>query len=137
MNFIARGTLAVASCVLIAGLLAACAAPPPPPPIPAPIVVAPPPPEPPKKPAPPVAALRPVTESFFGQRIIDPYRHLEDVKHPEMVAYLRAQGEFARKALDALPGRKAMLDRIRALSESTIAISGVQVVGEGANPRVF
>ena len=137
MNFIARGTLAVASCVLIAGLLAACATPPPPPPIPAPIVVAPPPPEPPKKPAPPVAALRPVTESFFGQRIIDPYRHLEDVKHPEMVAYLRAQGEFARKALDALPGRKAMLDRIRALSESTIAISGVQVVGEGANPRVF
>ena len=138
LNFSARGNIAFTGCLLIAGLLASCATPPPPePPKPAPIVVSPPPPEPPKKPVPPVAALRPVTETFFGQRIIDPYRYMEDVKNPEVLAFLKAQGEFARKALDALPGRKTMLDRISALSESTIAVSGVQMVGEGANPRVF
>lgn len=86
---------------------------------------------------PPVAAVKPVTEVFFGQSVTDPYRYMEDVKSPETIAYLRAQGEFSRKTLDALPGRKAMLDRISTLSESTTAISGVQVTGEGTQPRVF
>ena len=117
-------------------LLAACAAPPPaPPPPPAPKPVAPP--EPPKKPSPPVAAIKPVTEIHFGQTVVDPYRNLEDVNNPEVVNFLRGQNDFARKALDALPGRKSLLGRITALSAATTAISGVQLAGEGANPRVF
>jgi prolyl oligopeptidase len=129
-------TCRIAACGL-AALLTSCATPPPPePPKPAPVVV-PPPPEPPKKPLPPVAAVKPVTETFFGQAVTDPYRYMEDVKDPEVVAFMRGQGEFARKALDAIPARKAMLDRISVLSEAGDSITGVQVAGEGANPRVF
>ena len=122
----------------IAGLLVSCAVPPPPPEPakPAPIVI-PPPPEPPKKPMPPVAAVKPVMETHFGQSVTDPYRYLEDVKNPVVDTFLRGQSEFARKTLDALPGRKAMLARINALSDATAAISGVQLAGEGASPRVF
>ncbi len=137
MNLNARPLIAIAGCLFLAGLLVSCATPPPPePPKPAPVVI-PPPPEPPKKPMPPVAAVKPVIETFFGQSVTDPYRYMEDVKNPDVVAFLRAQGEFARKALDAIPGRKAMLDRISVLSEATVAISGMQVAGEGAQPRVF
>ncbi len=118
-------------------VLASCATPPPPEPPKPVVVVAPPPPEPPKKPRPPVAAVKPVVETFFGQSVTDPYRYMEDVKNPEVVAFMRGQGEFARKALDAIPGQKAMFDRISVLSEAGDAISGVQIAGEGANPRVF
>ncbi len=118
-------------------LLAACAAPPPPappPPQPPKLVV---PPEPPKKPMPPVAAIKPVTETHFGQSVTDSYRYMEDVRNPEVVNFLRGQNDFARKALDALPGRKSLLDRISALSGASAAISEVQLSGDGANPRVF
>ena len=95
------------------------------------------PPPPPKKPLPPVALVKPVTDTFFGQKVTDPYRYMEDVKNPDVDRFLRGQSEFTRKALDALPGRNAMLARISALSDSTTAISGVQIAGEGTSPRVF
>lgn len=132
-----RGIPSFASAVLIAVLAASCATPPPEPPKPAPVAPPPPPPEPPRKPLPPVAPVRPVSETLFGQAVTDPYRYMEDIKNPEVASYLRAQGEFARKALDALPGRKKMQERISALSEAGVAISGVQVTGQGAQLRVF
>ena len=115
--------------------LCSCAAPPPAPPPPAPKPVAPP--EPPKKPLPPVAAIKPASETHFGQSVTDSYRYLEDAKNPAVVNFLRGQNDFARKALDALPGRKALLARISALSAASPAISEVQMSGEGANPRLF
>lgn len=90
-----------------------------------------------RKAGPPVAAARNVSETFFGQTVIDPYRHLEDVQNPETIAYMKAQGEFARKTLDAIPGRAAMLERINALSEAAVSVSSVQVCGTGADTRVF
>jgi prolyl oligopeptidase len=84
----------------------------------------------------PIAAVRPVTETFFGQTVIDPYRYMENVKDPEVAAYLRAQGQVARSALDALPGRAALATRINALSESGIVVSGVQVASD-TTPKVF
>ena len=144
MNNEFRGSIAsfgrqCAAVMVVGGLLSSCVAPPPPPPPPAPkpIAIVIPPPPPPKKPLPPIAAVRPVTETFFGQNVTDPYRYMEDVKNPDVDRFLRGQGEFARQALDALPGRNAMLARVIALSESTTAISRVQLAGEGASPRVF
>ncbi|MEP7156638.1 MAG: prolyl oligopeptidase family serine peptidase [Betaproteobacteria bacterium] len=123
--------------IVLACLLASCATPPPPEPpkaAPAPVVI---PPPPPKKPLPPVAAVKNVTETHFGISVVDHYRYMEDVANPDVVAFLRGQGEFSRRALDAIPGRKAMQERIGALSESGVAISNVQVAGEGTQTRVF
>jgi prolyl oligopeptidase len=88
-------------------------------------------------PGPPVAPVRVVTETFFGQSIPDPYRYMEDVKNPEVVAFMRAQGEHTRSVLDRIPGRAKMAARIAELSDAGIAISGVQITGGSASSRVF
>ncbi len=109
-------------------LLASCAAPTQEAKTAAPAVATPEPP-PPRRAGPKLAAVNNVTEIFFGQSVTDPYRYMEDVKSPEVTAYLRAQGDYARTTLDAIPGRTAMENRINALSEAGVQISGVQMAG--------
>lgn len=86
---------------------------------------------------PPIAPVRTVTETFFGQTASDPYRYMEDAKSPEMLTYLHAQSDYASTVLDAIPGRQAMQNRINSLSEAGVQISGVQITGVAATPRVF
>ena len=66
----------------------------------------------------PVAAVRPVTDTYFGTEVVDNYRYFEDLKNPEVQAWMRAQANYSRAVLDSLPGRTALLDRIHALSNS-------------------
>ncbi len=66
---------------------------------------------------PPVAEVKPVTETYFGNTVSDPYRWMEELDAPAMQRYLKAQADYARKKLDALPARKAILDRITALDQ--------------------
>jgi prolyl oligopeptidase len=82
-----------------------------------------------------VAPVRPVAETFFGQSVTDPYRYMEEVKSPEVTAFLRGQGEHSRRTLDAIPGRNALAQRIEQLSQASASISGVQQVSSGG--RVF
>ena len=65
---------------------------------------------------PPVAPLRPVTDTYFGTAVVDPYRYLEDLKDPEVQTWMKAQAAYARGVLDRIPARGALLDRIHALS---------------------
>lgn len=90
----------------------------------------------------PLAPVRAVTETFFGQTVTDSYRYLEDVKNPEVVAYMGAQGEHARAVLDSIPGRAKMAARIAELADSGVAISGVQITAgassvSSSTPRIF
>jgi prolyl oligopeptidase len=82
------------------------------------------------------APVRPVTETFFGQSVTDPYRYMENVKDPEVTGFLRAQGERARKTLDAIPGRAALAERISKLAEAGTTVNGVQITASGSQ-RVF
>jgi prolyl oligopeptidase len=61
-------------------------------------------------PRPPETRRGDVVDDYFGTRIPDPYRWLEDDRSPETEAWVRAQNEVTRAFLDAVPGR----DRIRA-----------------------
>lgn len=131
-KFKGSNTIKRASIATIAIALASCAAPTPTTVAPvatAPIAVAATAPTLPTKPMPPVAPVRAVTETFFGTQVTDSYRYMEDVKTPEVAKFLRGQGDFARNALNALPGREALQSRIAALSESGVAIGGVQLAG--------
>ena len=56
---------------------------------------------------PPVAPVRPVTDTYFGQQVVDPYRYLEDQKSPEVIAFMRGQADYTRAVLDSIPGRQA------------------------------
>lgn len=68
--------------------------------------------------APPVAPVRPVTDTYFGTPVVDRYRYLENLKDPEVQAWMKAQADYTKGVLDRLPGRNALLDRIRALAHA-------------------
>ncbi len=73
------------------------------------------------------------TDIHFGEIVTDPYRYLEDTASPEVMSYLNDQADYARRTLDAIPGRTALLERITKLAEDNVAISNVQIVSD----RIF
>jgi len=71
--------------------------------------------------SPPVAPVRPVTEDYFGVKVVDPYRYMENLKDPQVEAWFKGQNDYARAMLARIPGRKALLERIKTLDESAPA----------------
>ena len=63
----------------------------------------------------PVAPVRNVTEQIHGVVVSDPYRYMENLKDPQVQAWLKAQGDAARNTLDRIAVRDAFLKRIEAL----------------------
>jgi len=63
----------------------------------------------------------------------EPFRSLENLGAPESRAFYADQGARARAALEALPGRAAMLQRIRELSDMETVVTQVKLAGK----RVF
>jgi prolyl oligopeptidase len=82
---------------------------------------------------PPVAPVREVRETIHGVEVVDPYRWMEEAASAETRAFLEAQDAHARAQLSRLPGREALLARIRELSAATVAISSLSM----ANGKVF
>ena len=79
---------------------------------------------------PPVAPIRPVVDDYFGTKVSDNYRWMENLKDPEMQRWMKAQADYTRARLDALPGYAALLKRVDELNSSEPAqVSGVQIVG--------
>jgi prolyl oligopeptidase len=78
---------------------------------------------------PPKAPVREVTDTYFGQKVVDPYRWMEDSKSPEVAAWMKAQAEYARAYLDRLPMRQELLKRLSELSEAGVRVSAVQHLG--------
>jgi prolyl oligopeptidase len=70
---------------------------------------------------PPVAPVRPVTDVYYGIKVVDPYRYMENLKNPKVDAWFKAQNTYTRAVLAKIPGRAALLARITALDESTSA----------------
>jgi prolyl oligopeptidase len=73
-----------------------------------------------------------VVDVVHGQKIPDPYRWLEDGDDPEVAAWVEAQNQRTRRALDALPDRRAWHDRLVTLLELPVSL-GVRLAG----PQVF
>lgn len=78
---------------------------------------------------PPVAPVRPVTDDYYGTKIVDNYRYMEDLKDPEVQQWIKAQADYTRAVLDGLPGRAALLSRINDLMRiQDVAVLDVQIV---------
>jgi prolyl oligopeptidase len=60
-------------------------------------------------------------DTYFGTVVPDPYRALEDVKNPQVAAWMKAQSDYARARLDTLPERKELLARIRMYDDAVPA----------------
>jgi prolyl oligopeptidase len=78
---------------------------------------------------PPPAERHDVTETFFGQSVTDPYRWLENWHDANVAAWLKAQNDYTRAILAAIPGREKFLARVQALDTSTTSVRGLQVLG--------
>lgn len=84
-------------------------------------------------PAAPVARVDPVTDTYFGEAIVDRYRWMENDKDPDWLPFLKQQNAHARGVLDQLPRRADILKRIQQLSGDMANPAEVQKAGA----RVF
>lgn len=78
----------------------------------------------------PVAKVQPVTDTYFGEAIVDRYRWMENDKDPDWLPFLKQQNAHARGVLDALPKRDVLLKRIEQLSGDVAAPARVQTAGQ-------
>ena len=68
--------------------------------------------------APPQTPQRPVTDEYFGIKVVDPYRWLENWDDPDVRAWTEAQNTYTRAQLDAQPFAEAVRQRVRAVGSS-------------------
>jgi len=71
--------------------------------------------------APPSAAPRPPTETRFGITLEDPDRWLEDQQNPAARDWVKAQADYTRGVLDAIPARAEVLADLERLERLTSA----------------
>ncbi|HEV8140664.1 MAG TPA: hypothetical protein VGP81_12885, partial [Pyrinomonadaceae bacterium] len=78
---------------------------------------------------PPSAPVREVTDTYFGAKVVDPYRWMEDLQSAETVAWMKSQNDYARRVLDRLPMRDLFLKRLNELGNASVSISALRRVG--------
>lgn len=69
----------------------------------------------------PATPVRNVVTVYHDQHVDDPYRWLEDVKDPEVAAWMKAQNAVTRGWLDAIPGRAGLMARLTELEDAAPA----------------
>ena len=60
----------------------------------------------------PTAAVRNVTDTYFGTAVDDPYRYFENKADPEVAKWMKAHSDDAYAKLSRIPGRNALLEKI-------------------------
>lgn len=78
---------------------------------------------------PPVAAVKPVTETFFGTTLTDNYRYMEALD-PDTRAWMTAQGAYAADVFASIPARKAYGEKISAFSGAFGFVEGYMEGGD-------
>src|SRR2546423_10878416 len=56
-----------------------------------------------------------IVDDYFGTKVADPYRWLEDDRAPEVAAWVEAQSKVTFAYLDQIPYRAAVKDRLMKL----------------------
>ena len=64
---------------------------------------------------PPVAPVRNVVDEYWGVKVNDPYRYMENLDDPEVQAWIKGQADYTKAVLDRIPGRDTLYERIREL----------------------
>ena len=68
-------------------------------------------------PKPPETKQQPVADDYFGQKVVDPYRWLEDGSSTETQRWVSGQLAYTRSILDKLPSREKLHERLEHLLE--------------------
>jgi prolyl oligopeptidase len=80
--------------------------------------------------SPPVAPVKPVTDDYYGTKVVDPYRYMENLKDPQVEAWMKAQNDYTHAVLAKIPGREQLLARIRALDETVPQVQAARLPGD-------
>lgn len=81
-------------------------------------------------PAPPAAPpVQPVTEDYFGTKITDNYRYMEDPKNRTANDWIRAEGRYTHALFDSIPNRAAVAKQVADASSSFGFINTFQSYG--------
>jgi prolyl oligopeptidase len=80
--------------------------------------------------APPVAPVHNVVDDYFGTKITDPYRWMEDMKSPEFQTWIKAQNEYTRSIIDSIPGRQKLLGSISEYANARTVVIDLQKYGD-------
>jgi prolyl oligopeptidase len=75
--------------------------------------------------APPV---RPVVETLYGQKVVDPYRYMEQLG-PETVGWMTAEGRYTRRLFDSMPGRARLGRELAAYTASLAPAQDYEAYG--------
>jgi prolyl oligopeptidase len=67
-----------------------------------------------------------VTDEYFGTKIVDSYRWLENLKSPEVSDWMKSQNDYTRSVLDRIPGREKLRARIAELDDTGVLVSSFQ-----------
>ena len=65
----------------------------------------------------PVAPINIVTDEYFGQKVDDPYRDLENMKDSTVVNWFKAQGDYTNQVLSLVNGRDELVAKFKELDE--------------------
>lgn len=78
---------------------------------------------------PPVAPVRPMVTDYYGTKVTDNYRYMENLKDPEVQAWMKAQNDYTRAVLDRIPGREKLLERIEHFDQSAPVVVAQPLFG--------
>ncbi len=62
---------------------------------------------------PPLVKVQPVEDVYFGHKITDPYRYLEDLNDPQVRQWMKRHAAYSRSVLNSIPGRHSLIDMMR------------------------
>ncbi|MET0166915.1 MAG: S9 family peptidase, partial [Vicinamibacterales bacterium] len=79
----------------------------------------------------PVARRVPTVDEYYGTKVSDPYRWMEDANDPELLPWLKAQSSHARAVLDDIPGRATLARRVSELSGELVVTRKVGATEAG------
>ncbi|MBL7878718.1 MAG: S9 family peptidase, partial [Chryseobacterium gambrini] len=58
-----------------------------------------------------------VVDDYFGTKITDHYRWLEDIKNPEVKKWFKSQSDFSHTVIDKIPHREDLYRRMKEVQE--------------------
>ena len=79
--------------------------------------------------APPAAPVEPVTDDYYGTKVVDPYRWMESGKDERWMPWLKDQAAHSRSIFDSMPGRAKLLGDISDRTGALPAVSRVAAAG--------
>ena len=81
-------------------------------------------------PRPPAAPVRPVTDDYFGTKVVDDYRWMEEPGNADLAAWMKAQNDYTRSVLSRLDApRVRLLARLKDLDNAVPVVAGVTRAG--------